>query len=84
MAKKSRRSKVKFRVAQQSGGSKEIRTSESAKIEATPKMVVPLRRVSPAVMKANRYGHVIPELLRISIISAVLFLIIIILSVVIN
>jgi hypothetical protein len=77
MAKKSRRARAKLRTVQQTINRGEIRTSEPVTV---PKIVRSVTGVSSIEAQASRYQHIVPELLRIGIISGVLFIIIIVLS----
>ena len=79
MSKKSRRARAKFRVPQNVAGSGELRRPETAAVVAEPR-TAKFAAPAPAVSQVARYQHIAPELWRIGIISGVLFLIIIVLS----
>jgi hypothetical protein len=79
MAKKSRRARAKVRVNQQ-GSASESRIPSLNSVETMQKVAKPTTGGSPVTTLAGRHQHVIPELIRIGVISAVLFIIIIILS----
>jgi hypothetical protein len=78
MPKKSRRTRAKFKNNQQSGiAENRIPTPMNA---APVTQVVRSVSGSSVALRANRHVHVVPELIRISIISGILFVIIIILT----
>lgn len=79
MAKKSRRARAKFRVTQQ-GSAPESRIHSLNGAEPMQKVAKPITGGSSSAMLGDRHQHVVPELIRIGVISAVLFIIIIILS----
>lgn len=83
MSKKSRRTRAKFKTTQQVMGKEQVRQSEPAKVEVVPRIVKSVAE-SSALSQAARYQHIVPELIRIAIISGVLFIITIILSFVIQ
>ena len=78
MAKKSKRARTKFRVTQQSSAPERM-VSSLKSAETMQKVPKPITAGSSTAL-ADRHQHVVPELIRIGIISAVLFIIIIILS----
>ncbi len=83
MAKKSKRARAKFRVTQQGSAPERIIPSLKS-TETIQKVAKPISGGLGTATLADRHEHVVPELIRISIISAVLFIIIIILSLVIG
>ncbi len=78
MAKKSRKAKAKFRAVQQNNDT-EIRPPVSINA-GTVSQIRPAASGSSIALQANRHQHVVPELIRICVIAAVLFAIIIIIS----
>jgi hypothetical protein len=77
MAKKSRKARTKFRNEQQSDNA-----GNKPPVSINAGIVTPVRATAGGSVSslASRHQHVVPELIRISIIAAVLFVIIIILS----
>jgi hypothetical protein len=78
MAKKSKRARAKVRVVQQVD-TPESNISSFKNAGTILEVSKPLTGGLSAGMLANRHQHVIPELIRISIISAALFIILIVL-----
>jgi hypothetical protein len=82
MAKKSKRSRVKFRATQQSTGNQQIQATEPVRVETISK--VKGSAVSSATTQIDRYQYVVSELLRIGVIAGALFIVLIVLSFVIQ
>ena len=84
MAKKSRRARAKFRAVQQVGSTEVAKSSRTTVEEATEIKVQPKTAKSTTsvstVAPEVKYQHVIPELIRISIIAGILFVICIVIS----
>jgi hypothetical protein len=78
MPKKSRRTRAKFKNNQQSGVAENRMPTPMNAVPAT--QVVRSVSGSSVALKADRHVHVVPELIRISVIAGILFVIIIILS----
>ncbi len=80
MSKRSRRARAKFRATQQPASRGEVKHPESAKAAIEPKVLKPIAESSSVLAETTKYRYILPELRRIGIISAALFVIIIILS----
>ena len=83
MSKKSRRARAgKFRIPKNTASSSELRRPETAEAVAEPKAGKSAAPIVPALatLQQARYHYIVPELWRIGIIAGVLFLIIIVLS----
>jgi hypothetical protein len=80
MSNRSKRARTKLRVAQQSNSTTNAVVSKPGRSEAASKVMRPTAVVSSAATYSSRYQHIVPELIRIGIIAAVLFVIIVVLS----
>jgi len=85
MSKKSRRARAKFRATQQAVQKGEISRPEPVKAAIEPKVIKPVREDSASVLvESAQYRYLLPEIRRIGIIAAILFVIIIVLSFIIS
>jgi hypothetical protein len=78
MAKKSRKARAKFRTIQENNN-----TERRPPVSINAGTVSQIRASASGgsvALQASRHQHVVPELIRISIIAGILFVIIIILS----
>jgi hypothetical protein len=89
MAKKSRRARAKVRATQQIVSNDVVKSSVTAAAEApiavqtgtkTMKLATPVSTIAPGV----KYKYIVPEMIRIGIISGILFVICIVLSLIIK
>jgi hypothetical protein len=84
MSNKSKRARTKLRIAQQANSKSNVVVSKPVKSVVASKVISPTAGVSSVAAYSSRYQHVVPELIRIGIIAAVLFAIIVVLSFVIQ
>ena len=85
MSKKSRKARAKVRTGQQTLNKEEVEHSDTITMRTAPRRVKAVPdSISPALPLTTRYQHIVPELIRIAIISGAIFVITIILSFVIK
>jgi hypothetical protein len=80
MSNKSKRARTKIRIAQQTNINSSAVVSKPVKSGTASKVMRPTAVVSSVATYSNRYKHIVPELTRIGIIAAVLFVFIVVLS----
>lgn len=82
MSRRSRRSRSKFKVAQQIADRDGLKRSESGKTIVESKVLKSGADNNATLVQTTKYQYIVPELKRIGIIAGVLFVIIFALSII--